>query len=181
MKLALRVLAALLIVLAVITIYGATLPLRHHAASMVRLQQTPEAIWGVISDFPGLQSWRTGVTGIERLPDRNGHAVWMVRGEAGSMPLEVLEAEPPRWLKAVIGPDAELSFGGSWSWQVSPADDATVVTIIEEGEIYNPLLRGLAKIWFGYHDTLDGYLIDLGRKFGEPVAPQPIPQAVLPR
>jgi hypothetical protein len=118
------------------------------------------------------------VTGVERQPDRDGRPVWLVRDGHEAMPLIVAESEPNKWLKTVIPADAELPFGGAWSWQISPADEATVVTIIEEGEIYNPLFRALADLVFGYHGTLNETLEDLGRKFGEEVHPEPVPQAV---
>ena len=178
MKLLLKIAAALLVVVAVVTIYGATLPVRHAAASMARFHQTPEALWAVLNDFPGQAGWRTGVTGVERLPDRDGLPVWMVHGASDSMPLMVVESEPNRLLQTMIPADADLAFGGTWTWQISAADGATVVTIIENGEIYNPLFRALAKLVFGYHATLDEYLLDLGRKFGEEVRPAPVPQAV---
>jgi hypothetical protein len=177
-KLLLKLGAALLVVVVVITIYGATLPLKHAAASMARYKQTPEALWAVISDIPGLVTWRRGVTGVERQPDRDGHPVWLVHDSHHGMPLIVAETEPNKWLKTVIPADADLPFGGTWAWQISPADEATVVTIIEEGEIYNPLFRALADLVFGYHGTLNETLEDLGRKFGEEVHPEPVPQAV---
>jgi len=177
-KLLLKIGAALLVVVVVITIYGATLPLKHAAASMARYKQTPEALWAAISDIPGLVTWRRGVTGVERQPDRDGHPVWLVHDDHHAMPLIVAETEPNKWLKTVIPADADLPFGGTWAWQISPADEATVVTIIEEGEIYNPLFRALADLVFGYHGTLNETLEDLGRKFGEEVHPEPVPQAV---
>lgn len=180
MKLLLKIAAALLVVLVVFTVYGATLPVAHAAASMARFRQTPEALWATVSDFPGMAGWRRGVTSVERLPDRDGKPVWLVRGGSGEMPLMVVESEPGTWLKTVIPPDANLPFGGTWSWQLSPADEVTVVTIIEQGEIYNPLFRALARVVFGYHGTLNEALEDLGRKFGEDVRPEPVPQAVVP-
>ncbi|HZM01164.1 MAG TPA: SRPBCC family protein [Planctomycetota bacterium] len=178
MKRVLQIAAGLLVAVAVVAVYGTTLPPRHAAASMARYRQSPEALWAAVADFPGLATWRTGVTGVERLPDRDGQPVWLVHGEGESMPLVVVESEPSRWLKTLIPPDAGLPFGGTWAWQLSPADQGTVVTIIEDGEIYNPLFRALAHLVFGYHATLDEYLRDLGRKFGEEVEPQPVPQAV---
>ena len=178
MKLLLKIGAAVLVIVAVITVYGMTLPKAHAAASMARYKASPEALWAVISDFPGLVTWRRGVTAVERQPDRNGMPVWLVHDGSHAMPLVVAETEPGRWLKTIIPPDAQLPFGGAWAWQISPADEATVVTIIEEGEIYNPLFRALADLVFGYHATLNETLEDLGRKFGEEVHPEPVPQAV---
>jgi len=178
MKLLLKILAGLLVVVAVLAVYGTTLPERHAAASMARFHQTPEALWAAISDFQGMPAWRRGVTSVERLPDRDGQPVWLVHGDGDSMPLIVTESEALHWLKTTIPPDAGLPFGGTWAWQISAADEATVVTVMEEGEIYNPLFRAMSDLFFGYHATLNQYLLDLGRKFGEEVKPQPVPQVV---
>ena len=178
MKLLLKIAAALLVVVVVVTVYGATLPVQHKAASYARFHQTPEVLWATVTDFPGMPAWRRGVSSVERLPDRDGQPVWLVHEGGNGLPLVVAEAEPGKWLKTVISPDADLPFGGTWAWQISAADEATVVTIIEEGEIYNPLFRALAHLVFGYHGTLNEYLEDLGRKFGEEVRPEPVPQAV---
>lgn len=177
MKTLLKVAAALLIVVAVLTIYGTTLPVGHSAVSYARFHQTPEVLWAAISDFPGMVGWRTGVTAVERLPDRDGFPVWSLRSGDEAMPLQVTESIPLHGLTTVIPADAQLPFGGSWIWQISRAEEVTLVTISEKGEIYNPLFRALAKLFFGYHSTLEEALVDLGRKFGEEVQPQPVPQA----
>jgi len=179
-KLLIKIAAVLLVVLVVFTVYGATLPKSHAAASMARIRQTPEAVWATVSDFPGLTGWRRGVTSVERLPDRDGKPVWLVRAGGDALPLMVVESEPGSWLKTVIPPDADLPFAGSRSCKISAADEDTVVTFIEQGEIYNPLFRALARVVFGYHGTLNEALEDLGRKFGEEVHPEPVPQAVVP-
>lgn len=41
----------------------------------------------------------------------------------------------------------------------------------EEGEIYNPIFRCLARFVFGYTSSLESYLKSLGGKFGEEVTP----------
>ena len=40
--------------------------------------------------------------------------------------------------------------------------------IREDGGIYNPLFRFLARFVFGYSGTIDTYLKSLAKKFGEP-------------
>ena len=39
--------------------------------------------------------------------------------------------------------------------------------IREDGEIYNPLFRFLARFAFGYNGTIDTYLKSMAKKFGE--------------
>lgn len=61
--------------------------------------------------------------------------------------------------------------GGSWIYEIAPADGGSRVSVTERGWIANPIFRFMARVVFGYHGTLDSYLKALGRKFGEEVAP----------
>lgn len=177
-KVALRLALVLAALAGAVLAYGMTVPVRHRAVSTARFHQPREALWAAISDLPGQADWRADVDRVERLPDRDGQPVWMVHAGRRSMPLVLTESDPPRLLRADTPPDAGLPFAGSWTWQVSAADGGCSVTIIEDGEIFNPFLRGMTALFFGYHGTMDDYLVQLGRRFGEDVAPTPVPQAV---
>jgi hypothetical protein len=179
-RIALRLLLVLVLLVLALAIYGTTLPRRHVAASAARYHQTREALWAAIADVPGQAAWRSGVDRVERLPDHEGRPAWRIHAGRRSMPLVVTESEAPRWLVTTTPPDADLPFGGSWAWQISAADGASVVTIIEDGEIHNPIFRGMTALYFGYHATMDAYLVDLGRRFGEEVTPRPVPQPAPP-
>ncbi len=39
--------------------------------------------------------------------------------------------------------------------------------ITEDGEVYNVIFRFMARFFFGYTATIEGYLRDLGHRFGE--------------
>ena len=39
--------------------------------------------------------------------------------------------------------------------------------ITEDGEIYNVIFRFVARFFFGYTASIEGYLRDLGHRFGE--------------
>src|SRR5229473_1031918 len=45
--------------------------------------------------------------------------------------------------------------------------DRSSLRIREDGEIYNPLFRFLARFFFGYTGTIDAYLKSMAKKFGE--------------
>ena len=86
------------------------------------------------------------------------------------MPLEVLESDPPRKMVTRIA-DPNLPFGGTWTYQIEETSKGSRITITENGEIYNPIFRTVARFFMGYHATMDGYLKALGEKFGETVEP----------
>lgn len=161
-------LGAVIVLVALMAIIGKSLPQGHVAARRVRLRQPAETIWQAISDIDGFTSWRTNLKRLERLPDRDGKPVWREFTSQGTLTLEQIEAVPPRRMVGRIA-DPKLPFGGTWTYEIEPADGGSQVTITENGEIYNPLFRFLARYFFGYHGALETYLKQLGKKFGEEV------------
>ncbi len=47
------------------------------------------------------------------------------------------------------------------------ADGGSLVTITEDGEVYNPLFRFLSRYVFGYAATMDSFLARLAKSLGE--------------
>jgi uncharacterized protein YndB with AHSA1/START domain len=100
---------------------------------------------------------------IERLPDRDGRAVWAEHGSNGRITLAVEKSEPPRLLVLRIA-DPDLPFGGTWTYEVAPASGGSTLTITERGEIYNPIFRAMARFVFGYEATMAAYLDALEKR-----------------
>jgi hypothetical protein len=73
-------------------------------------------------------------------------------------------SEPPRLLVARIA-DPDLPFGGTWTYDIAPAGGGSRVTITEDGEIYNPLFRFVARFILGYEGTIASYLAALEKRF----------------
>lgn len=147
---------------------GSTIPTEHVASRTAKFDQPPEKIWETITNFEAAPTWRKDLTAVKRLPDRNGNPVWKETGGYGEMSYEIVEFEPPHKLVTVIADDEELPFGGSWTYEIEEtATGGSRVTITENGEIYNPIYRFMAKTIFGYHATIENYLQALAAKFGE--------------
>ena len=145
---------------------GALLPRAHVASRTLVLHAPPQAVWNVITDFASGPSWRSGLLAAEPLPDRDGRPVWRETSDFGELTYEVTRAEPPTLLvTTIVGED--LPFGGTWTYQLTAVDSTCRVTITEDGQIYNPLFRFMSRFIFGYHGTIEHYLQDLARKFGE--------------
>lgn len=164
---ALGVLVALGIAVYVV---GALLPEDHVATRSAAYEQPPERVWEAITGVDEFPEWRGGIDGVERLPNREGRPVWREFSGTGPLTLEVVEAEPPRRLRLRIA-DADLPFGGTWTYRIEPTASGCRLTITEDGEIHNPFFRFMARFVFGYEATMDGYLVDLGSKFSEEVRP----------
>ena len=67
----------------------------------------------------------------------------------------------------------ELPYGGTWTFSLEPGDSACVLTLTEDGEVYNVIFRFVSRFIMGYNGSLETYLRDLGKKFGESVTPLP--------
>lgn len=170
MKRVLWVVEVLLALIGGVAVIGWLVPVEHVASSTAYYHQPQEAIWHTITDFEGGPTWRSAVKSVKRLPDRNDYPVWVETNDFGDMPIEVVEATPPeRWVTRITDPN--LPFGGTWTFEIAVTQGGSTLTITERGEVYNPFFRFFARFVSGYHATLDTYLKDLGRKFGENVTP----------
>lgn len=169
MKWALLAIGILAALVAIVALIGVLLPKAHSATRSARFQQSPEAVWRAITDIEAFPSWREGLKSVERLPDRDGRPAWRETDKHGqAISFEIIESDAPRKLVGrIAGP--KLPFGGTWTYQVAPAAGGSVLTITENGEIYNPIFRFLARFVFGYTTTIETYLRSLGKKFGEDV------------
>lgn len=159
-------LAILLAVIVLSVVIGYALPKRHVAARAIVLRQKPADVFALISDFRNGASWRSGLQQVEMLPDREGHARFRERGKNGALTFDVVELNPPQRMVTQIDRTG-IPFGGVWIFEVSPETNGSRLNITERGEIYNPVFRFVSRFILGYTGTLDTYLKDVARKFGE--------------
>jgi uncharacterized protein YndB with AHSA1/START domain len=149
---------------------GSLLPKEHSATRRATYRRPAADVWDAITDIEKFPTWRKDLSSVERLPDRDGRPVWREKGKHGTMTLEQIEARPPSRLVGRIA-DKNLPFGGTWTYELNEAAGSTMLAITEDGEVYNPVFRFLARFVFGYASTMEKYLKDLGSKFGEEVTP----------
>jgi uncharacterized protein YndB with AHSA1/START domain len=171
MKILLVILGLLVAILVLIIAVGALLPKEHVVSRSARYQQAPEVIWQTINDYRAFPSWRGDVVRVEPIAGSEGRTAWKEYSRNGVIPFEIVEAEAPSKLVTRIA-DPNLPFGGTWIYQIAPAENGCVLTITEHGEVYNPVFRFVSRFFIGQSATADHYLVALGRKFGESVTPQ---------
>lgn len=148
----------------VIALIGSRLPQAHVASREARVAAPSEAVWQAITNVDAFNTWRAGVSRVERLPDRAGKTTWIEHTRDGRITFTVDHAEPPRLLVIRIA-DPDLPFGGTWTYEITPAPDgSTDVLITEHGEIYNPAFRFMVQYVFGHHGTIEKYLASLAKK-----------------
>ena len=153
-------------ILILIVLVGYLLPKQHTVTREARFRQPPEAEWKAITDIDAMPSWRQGLKSVKRLPDQNGLPTWVEATDSGDFPLQTMVSQPPSKLVVRIA-DPKLPFGGTWTYEIPALPSGSVLRILEDGEIYNPVFRFLSRFVFGYSGTIDAYLKSLAKKFGE--------------
>jgi hypothetical protein len=162
--------AALLLagLIGIVMVGGMLLPVAHVAAVRARVPAAPDDVFAVLTDVVSAPAWRSDVDSVTLLSGADEPLRWLESGSSGGIAYLREEAEAPRRLVARID-GTDQGFGGRWIWELTPADGATWVTITEEGEVYNPMFRFMARYVFGHHRTMEHYLRDLGAHFGAAV------------
>jgi hypothetical protein len=164
MKWVLLIAGALALLAALVALVGAMLPRAHHATRQAHYRQKPEAIYFTLA---GPVDWRSDVKAFGALPDRDGRKQWWERDSHGQNVIyELVEDKMPS-RRVVRIADRNLPFGGTWTFDIAPAPEGCVVRITEDGEVYNVIFRFMARFFFGYTASIEGYLRDLGLRFGE--------------
>ena len=153
--------AAVLLAVAV----GLFLPETHTATVSAQVAAPPDTVWAAITSIETFPTWRPGIDEVERLPARAGRPVWRETGTYGTITFEEVAAEPPHRLVTRIA-DEDQPFGGTWTYELEQEGGGTRITITEDGEIYNPFFRFMARFVFGYEGTMRAYLEGLQDHLG---------------
>jgi uncharacterized protein YndB with AHSA1/START domain len=149
---------ALLCLVGVPLLVGYLLPVAHTATRRGHIKASPDTLWRLMTDHLGSAAWRPDVKRVELLPDEGGHARWQEIDQRGQgITFKQVEADPPRRLVQRIA-DSGLPFGGTWTYEITPEGEGSIVTITEQGEIYNPLFRFISKFILGHGATIERYL-----------------------
>ena len=171
MKWVLIVVGAVAALVALMAIIGLFLPREHQAGAWVTLRQPAESVWQVVRDLGGLPRWWAQMKLSERDTTRAGVERWRQEMSGFKSALVVEADEPPHRLVTRIDSPPGASFGGSWTYEIAPVTEGTRVTVTERGWIANPVFRFMSRFIFGYYGSLEGYLVALGKRFGETVSP----------
>ena len=171
MRWVLGIAGLLVLVVLVVCVIGYMLPQSHVASVSARYAAPPDSIWASLTDVPAFPKWRPGLSRVELLPDENGQRGWREFGKNDAVTYRVVESAPLRRLVTRIA-DQNLPYGGSWTYELTPDGSGTRLTITENGEVYNPIFRFVARFVLGYTGTMESVLRALGSKHGEAVSPQ---------
>jgi len=144
----------------VLSAIGVFLPQNHIASRTATLDAPPERVFAAITDVDKFMTWRSGLKGVEKLPDDGKGLRFVEKSGTGDILFRVETLEPNTKLVTRIA-DPKLPFGGSWTFELKPAGSGTELTITEAGEVYNVFFRAMSKFFFSPTKTIETYLGDL--------------------
>ena len=173
MRWVLGIVGFLIVVVLLVVAIGYALPKSHVASVSAQYAAPPDALWATLTDVSAFPRWRNDLVRVELLPDENGQRGWREHGKNDVITYRVVASDPPRRLVTRIA-DETLPFGGTWTYELAPADGGTRLTITERGEVYNPIFRFVSRFVLGYTGTMTTMLRALGAKHGETVTPETV-------
>jgi len=158
MKILMIIVGITVALIAIVVVAGAMLPKHHTATRSAFIKASPEQVFQLISGPP---DWRPDLKTYSVVEEGGKHLVRETDKHGQTITYERVEYRRPTLLKTVIT-DRNLPFSGGWTWNLQPQNDGCLVTITEDGEIYNPVFRFVSRI-SGYTRTIDNYLAALAR------------------
>jgi len=146
---------------------GISVPIYHVASCSAQVPQAAHDLFTAVDEDAASTSWRSDLTSVRASVGDRGERVWVeTYGSRQTMSYAEYERIPDRKVAREID-DPALPFGGHWEYFFKPDAAGTQVTITESGWIYNPVVRLVEQYFTGYTRTIDTYLGDLGRKYGQ--------------
>jgi Polyketide cyclase / dehydrase and lipid transport len=167
MRILLWILGVLVGLVVLVALVGMMLPKGHVARRSMTLHQSPDSVWKVLVDFQNQPLWRKDVKSVVLVSDGPGGAIWKEVG-SNTLSMQTTDSQAPHRLVRTIA-DKDLPFGGRWIYELEPDGQGTLVTITEEGEVYNPIFRFVGRFFLDQSATITGYLTALAARFGEMV------------
>lgn len=170
-----------LVVLAALTagaawLLGSALPRAHVAARQAVINAPPHSLYPVLVTPEMYPEWRSGITRVDRLDSDR----FTEHGPDGPMTFRVLDRTPNSRLVVAVD-DPEQPFTGTWTYELEESGTggrATRLRITERGEVPNPIFRALARVMMSPGDTIEMFLRDLGRRYGQDVTIEDVDQRV---
>ncbi len=164
MRFALIGAGVVILLVAIVVAVGYSLPVKHRAEASATFKATPDALFALITNVEAFPGWRSGLKSVELLPPTDGRKRFRERSADGAIAYVVESAEPGRRLVTRID-DKSLPFGGTWTYELTPAPEGgTTLRITEDGEVYNPVFRFVSRFFMGYDRTIKTYLADVAKK-----------------
>ncbi len=154
-------------ILIVIYVVGSLLPQSHTATSEREFEASKAAVWQAVTEVEAYPQWRSNLQSFEMLSDSTEAPRWReYYSDNDPITFEEMSRTDSSEVITRIADDT-LPFGGSWTYRLEERAESTVLTITENGEVYNPVFRFVSYFIMGHTATMDRYLDDLERHLSE--------------
>lgn len=171
MKWVLTLLGAIVLGLGILTVLAFTSPAVTEHNRTITLKETPEAIFAVLADVQKMPDWNRDLAKIDILPPAEGKETTRQTFKNGmAMTVVTTESLSPTHLVRAMQTSDKMPFVGTWTYEITPVENGTKVTLTEVSEIKKPLFRLMVRL-FGATKYMDAHLVDLARHFGENARP----------
>src|SRR3954471_16953011 len=131
------IVGGLVVLVVAIVAIGSMLPRNHKASRTLRVKRSPAEVWPVL----------------------------MQATAASSVPVDVLESQPPHRLVTRVT-EKEKNFGGTWTIVIAAVPEGADLTITEDGWVANPIFRFVSRFVIGHHSTMDAMLKKVNSELG---------------
>lgn len=159
-----------LLVLGVFVIYllGRMQPERHTVSIVFNLPRPPAQVWTALTDYVRMPEWWPAVKAVRLETKPDGEVItWNTDKHGRRVGFRTRESGAPhRLVREIVGDDP--SFGGTWTFDLVDAGNATRVTLTEDGFVKSPVFRGIARVFF----KPDATARDFERHFATHIAAQ---------
>ena len=162
---------ALAFLFLVLTGIGTSLPIDHHAVCSTTYETRQATLFAAVDNDDASVQWRPEIKRAVLVSGRGPTAVWReTDSHGGEMTYRTTAYAYGNALARTIDYVPGMPFAGTWTYDFYPqklpeqiSRGATIVAITEDGRIYNPFFRFLARYVFGYTQSMVTYLEDLGK------------------
>jgi hypothetical protein len=167
---------ALAFVFLVLTGIGTSLPIDHQASCSATYAEPASGLFKLVEDDGDSVRWRPDIASAVLVSGKGPTAVWRETDVYGhTITYRTTEFVDGSILARTIDFVPGMPFGGTWTINVSPVETPSGnnssgrsdISIREDGKIYNPFFRFLARYVFGYTQSIQTYLENLGRRTHE--------------
>lgn len=159
-----RIVIAAAAALALMALIGMAMPVGHQASRSAEIPASPDQVFALIRDVERYPTWRSGVTAVTVLDSTGDLPRFRESGEFGPIIFRMERADAPTFMRTRID-DPDQPFGGTWTYVLVPGAGGTLLTITEDGEVYNPVFRFLSRVVFSQTSTIETYLDDVRTRF----------------
>jgi uncharacterized protein YndB with AHSA1/START domain len=161
----------LVLVVAGVIVYvdGARLPYDHSVSVTGVVAAPPDKVFKLITDVANGPVWRPGIKSVTTLRPENGRDHWVEYPKYGQyMTFLATRTDPPTRREVQLD-DPGASYGGSWTYELSPGPDSNTTTlqITEAGFIKPPVYRFVMAHIMGPTHNLDEYMKNIQAAAGK--------------